>query len=110
MTSQLPGIPLVGFFGILRHILEPEFGETGLCSLNKVCLNDIIGRYDHGHQYLRSSQYLKMYHTTCLRLLFIVTFCDLALILTLFHFHFFLTLHNMPRHMSLGSVVFVEPS
>ena len=30
VTPQLSGIPLVGFFRILRHILEPEFGETGL--------------------------------------------------------------------------------
>ena len=32
MTSELSGIPLVGFLRDLRHILEPEFGETGLRS------------------------------------------------------------------------------
>ena len=30
MASQLSGITLVGFFRLLRHILEPEFGETGI--------------------------------------------------------------------------------
>ena len=34
MTSELSGIPLVRFFRILHHILEPEFGETGLRSVN----------------------------------------------------------------------------
>ena len=32
MTSELSGIPLVGFFRLLRHILEPEIGETRLKS------------------------------------------------------------------------------
>ena len=27
---QLSGIPLVRYFGILSHVLGPEFGETGL--------------------------------------------------------------------------------
>ena len=30
MTSQLSGIPLVGLSRVLRHILEPEIGGTGL--------------------------------------------------------------------------------
>ena len=32
MSSGLSGIPLVGFFTILRHILEPEIGEIRLRS------------------------------------------------------------------------------
>ena len=32
VTSQQSGIPLVGCFRILHHILEPELGETGLWS------------------------------------------------------------------------------
>ena len=30
MTSEMSGIPLVGFLRTLRHILEPEIGETRL--------------------------------------------------------------------------------
>ena len=32
VTTQLSGLTLARFFRIVRHILEPEFGETGLWS------------------------------------------------------------------------------
>ena len=32
MASQPSGFPLVGFFRLLRHIFESEFGETGFGS------------------------------------------------------------------------------
>ena len=36
VTSQLLAIPLVGFFRILRYILEPEFGEARLSTSIRV--------------------------------------------------------------------------
>ena len=33
VMSELSDIPLVRFFRILHHIIDAEFGETGLCQL-----------------------------------------------------------------------------
>ena len=68
MTSELSGIPLTRFFRLLRHILEHEFGETGLrADIETARLFVFFAYFDISSDDRPSAaSHLRVHHARCL--------------------------------------------